>query len=339
VTARGVLLMTAAIALATPVGARAFPTGEQFDHDPMIQDGAGGIAFTGAPRWAGHTCAVCHNGGPKQVGLRLEAEPASLFADGWKPHVSYHLRVVLQHATLAGGSTALGDQCGFAVTPYVPCDDNGYAMEIDDSLGRPLGKLAPIDAAGGCGGAAGADPSSRVLRDGSAATMTGTHHGATSWDVCWTAPDAGYGPLIAYIAGVDGNGGDGTEDYPNDVGGDDVAAGAVPIIEAGAAPPVAQVGGCSATGAGPGAGVLVLIGALALIAVRARKRRLVAIAAVALLAQGCVHVRPRQRETLAQRKMTFSPDPNEDELDLHMQESREGASGGYGSAGGGCGCN
>jgi len=50
-------------------------------------------------------------------------------------------------------------------------------------------------------------------------------------------------------------------------------------------------------------------------------------------------VRPRQRETLAHRNMTFGPDPAEDELDLHMQESREGSSGGYGSSGGGCGCN
>ena len=53
----------------------------------------------------------------------------------------------------------------------------------------------------------------------------------------------------------------------------------------------------------------------------------------------CGNVRPRQRETLAKRNMKFAPDPTEDELDLHMQESREGSSGGYGSSGGGCGCN
>jgi hypothetical protein len=35
----------------------------------------------------------------------------------------------------------------------------------------------------------------------------------------------------------------------------------------------------------------------------------------------------------------FAPDSAEDELDLHMQQSREGSAGGYGSAGGGCGCN
>ena len=325
----------AAALAAVPATAHAFPTGEQFDLDPMLEDGAGGVAFTGAPRWTGHTCAVCHTGGAHAVGLRLEAEPASLFSDGWKPNTTYHLRVVLRDAKAAGAATALGDDCGFAVEPYVRCDVNGYALEIDDNLGRPLGKLAALGASGGCGGAAGPDPDSRVLKDGTAITMVGTHHGQTSWDLCWTAPDAGYGPLVAYVAAVDGNGGDGTEAYPADVDDDDVAAGAVPIVEAGAPPPVAQVGGC---GASDGDGGAVALIALALIALRSRRRGL-ALVTAALLAQGCVHVRPRQRETLAQRKMTFAPDPGEDELDLHMQQSREGATGGYGSAGGGCGCN
>jgi len=56
-----------------------------------------------------------------------------------------------------------------------------------------------------------------------------------------------------------------------------------------------------------------------------------------VLAGGCV--RPYQREVLSKRIMIFQPDPHEDILDLHMIEAREGAVGGYGSAGGGCGCN
>jgi hypothetical protein len=67
--------------------------------------------------------------------------------------------------------------------------------------------------------------------------------------------------------------------------------------------------------------------------------RLVAALVLAGLAGGCVHVRPRERETLAKRAMKFSPDPAEDQLDLHMQEAREGSEGGYGTSGGGCGCN
>lgn len=57
------------------------------------------------------------------------------------------------------------------------------------------------------------------------------------------------------------------------------------------------------------------------------------------VATGCVRVKPYERELLAKPTMTFQPDPHEDVLDNHMLEAREGAAGGYGSAGGGCGCN
>ncbi len=65
---------------------------------------------------------------------------------------------------------------------------------------------------------------------------------------------------------------------------------------------------------------------------------LVAIALLMSMAS-CVAVKPYQREKLSSPIMTFQPDPYEDILDLHMLEAREAASGGYGSAGGGCGCN
>jgi hypothetical protein len=61
--------------------------------------------------------------------------------------------------------------------------------------------------------------------------------------------------------------------------------------------------------------------------------------AVAVVAAGCARVKPYERELLAKPMMTFQPDPHEDVLDNHMIEAREGAVGGYGSAGGGCGCN
>lgn len=65
----------------------------------------------------------------------------------------------------------------------------------------------------------------------------------------------------------------------------------------------------------------------------------IAICVGLVLGAGCVRVRPYEREFLSKRTMTFQPDPHEDVLDLHMIEAREGAVGGYGSAGGGCGCN
>jgi hypothetical protein len=66
---------------------------------------------------------------------------------------------------------------------------------------------------------------------------------------------------------------------------------------------------------------------------------LIFLVALAAAATGCVRVKPYERELLAKPTMTFQPDPHEDVLDNHMLEAREGAAGGYGSAGGGCGCN
>ena len=57
---------------------------------------------------------------------------------------------------------------------------------------------------------------------------------------------------------------------------------------------------------------------------------------------GCAHrppIEPWQREHLAKRAMRFDADPLEDRFRQHMFGSREGADGGYGHPGGGCGCN
>jgi hypothetical protein len=70
-----------------------------------------------------------------------------------------------------------------------------------------------------------------------------------------------------------------------------------------------------------------------------RTVRLLLVAVSFVLAAGCARVKPYERELLAKPTMTFQPDPHEDVLDNHMIEAREGAAGGYGSAGGGCGCN
>ncbi len=330
----GRALLVAALVAAAPSVARAFPVGEQFDADPVDGDGAGGIAFTGAPRFAGHTCAVCHTDTPGVIGVKLEADQTDLFDQGYTPGMTYHLRVVMAGEWAAKAFAAAGDACGdVTATPYVPCDDNGFAFETDDGNG-PVGSYKPTDSRGTCTGAPMAGADVRVLGDGTAITHENLHHGRTAWDFCWTAPKAGTGPVTVWIAAVDGNAGDGTANFPNNTTGDDVFAGSVPLIEKGGMQPIPEGGGCSAGGAASlGAALLVL----AAIALRRRARGLVLAAIVALT--GCAHVHPQQREILAKRKMTFGPDPAEDELDLHMQEAREGSSGGYGSAGGGCGCN
>ncbi|HTJ40925.1 MAG TPA: hypothetical protein VL463_02480, partial [Kofleriaceae bacterium] len=227
--------------LCAPAIAHAFPAGLQFDNDPMNAgmqgDGAGGIPFTGAPRWAGHTCDVCHTNAPHTIGLRVEADHPEIFTDGWKPKTTYHLRVILtgEHAGVA--YKASGDMCGQQFDPYTPCDENGFAIEMDDPQGVPAGKLFAF-ANGACvtTGTPPPDADTRVMKDGTAATHNGAHMGQTTWDLCWTSPDAGTRTITAYVTAVDGNGGDGTADFPNDTAGDDVAAGAVPLPEAGAPP-------------------------------------------------------------------------------------------------------
>jgi hypothetical protein len=62
-------------------------------------------------------------------------------------------------------------------------------------------------------------------------------------------------------------------------------------------------------------------------------------AATCLATSGCVTVRASQREHLAKRGMTADTDAGEIRFHEHERGSREGASGGAGQPGGGCGCN
>ncbi len=50
-------------------------------------------------------------------------------------------------------------------------------------------------------------------------------------------------------------------------------------------------------------------------------------------------VKPHQRGYLADRIMRLDAHPQEKAADQHVLVFREGAIGGYGTAGGGCGCN
>lgn len=54
---------------------------------------------------------------------------------------------------------------------------------------------------------------------------------------------------------------------------------------------------------------------------------------------GCVSVAPYQREYLAGPAMNAEMEDGESEFQAHVFDSREGATGGHGSTGGGCGCN
>jgi hypothetical protein len=62
------------------------------------------------------------------------------------------------------------------------------------------------------------------------------------------------------------------------------------------------------------------------------------LAAAALPLAGCATVQPWQRGRLADPAMTFDADPAQAAYMAHWQEAREGAAGGFGVQGGGCGC-
>lgn len=54
---------------------------------------------------------------------------------------------------------------------------------------------------------------------------------------------------------------------------------------------------------------------------------------------GCATVPAYQREYLSRPSMDFGREDSETAFRAHVHDSREGATGGHGSTGGGCGCN
>jgi len=54
---------------------------------------------------------------------------------------------------------------------------------------------------------------------------------------------------------------------------------------------------------------------------------------------GCVAVPPYKRELLTHPSMDANREGGETGFRAHVHDSREGATGGHGSTGGGCGCN
>jgi len=60
---------------------------------------------------------------------------------------------------------------------------------------------------------------------------------------------------------------------------------------------------------------------------------------IAMMGTGCVVVKAHQRGNLAKRAMANDQEPSEERFGEHDRGSREGATGGTGQPGGGCGCN
>jgi hypothetical protein len=65
----------------------------------------------------------------------------------------------------------------------------------------------------------------------------------------------------------------------------------------------------------------------------------VAVLALALAGCGRWAVRPNEKEHLADRTMRLDADEQSAAASEHVLDNREGAAGGGGTQGGGCGCN
>jgi hypothetical protein len=64
-----------------------------------------------------------------------------------------------------------------------------------------------------------------------------------------------------------------------------------------------------------------------------------ALATLIFATAGCAVVRPHERQNLARKTMTEDRAPGQSRFLQHQTGSREGADGGTGEPGGGCGCN
>jgi hypothetical protein len=273
--AAALLVATALVA----ARAHAFPQGSQFDDDPVGSAGGGGVHFTASPSFAAGTCATCHVNPPGALGVHLAATDATLFSFGYQPGETYELEL-----SLAG--EVLGDEyngparCGHLRGQFVPCNSNGFALEADDLVGDPVGALCPSLPAMTCMPARSATTvlsqdgtaihhAGYLEADPAANLPAGFENGATAWRFYWTAPGPGTGPVTFHIGAVDGNGGAGTSDVPQDVYGDDTIEAHLTVAEAGGAMPEAAAG--CAVGRRGGTG-LPLIACLLLVGIVRRRR-------------------------------------------------------------------
>jgi hypothetical protein len=207
--------------------------------------------------------------------MKVTSDPADLFASGYQPAQTYVLTVSLVGETLGtqyDGTPTCTEDTG---EPYVQCNNNNFALEIDDARGPLQGGYCAgtPDASGACPSPSPTDDA-WVAPDGDAVFGNRGHdptnpatvlrNDPTSWTFRWTSPPAGTGSLTLYAALVDGNGGAGRADADQDPFGDDPTEARLTIREAGA-PIEASSGGCSAGARAPlgGLGLLLALVALA----------------------------------------------------------------------------
>lgn len=261
--------LVVAVAVAVPALAHAFAEPAQFfdikvnPHAATYGPSGEGVYFTGAPRFASQTCLSCHVGGPATLGLRLGADDPGLFDEGYSPGTTYTLEVELTNeseGTKYNTPTCTDPPTKGDKFSFVPCNNNGFALEID-AAGVPLAGpnvfCAAPPLAGMCPAPDPTNDESLVAPDGDAVfanrarsadpnmPKTIVRNDPKKWHLWWTAPKAGTGPVTIYLSAVDGNGGAGTVANDQDPYGDDTVAATFFIQEANAPVKNQAAAGCS----------------------------------------------------------------------------------------------
>src|SRR5438067_341686 len=102
----------------------AFPSGTQFDDDPDLAAGGGGVHFTGSPGFAQAQCSDCHTDGALRLGVRVAAKDATIFAGGYVPLTTYEMQVALLGESLADENDG-PPRCGeIAGKGFIKCNTN-----------------------------------------------------------------------------------------------------------------------------------------------------------------------------------------------------------------------
>lgn len=268
---RARLACAAAIALASSA-ARAFPTGSSFDADSVLGAGGDQVHFTGAPNFPTAVCSACHVNPPRHAQVHLGADDPTLFASGYSPGQSYLLEVELLGESM-GLDKSGPARCGMVRGQgFVPCNSNGFAIEATDVVGADIGTFCPVNPSGGACPSPTGD-TVQLSADGLVAVSmgylppdgqnaAGYENDGTRWAFYWTAPGGGTGPVTFHLGLVDGNGGEGTADVPQDTTGDDVVEAHLTVQELGGQA-YAAMGGCRAGRGRPGIGSLALLALIA----------------------------------------------------------------------------
>lgn len=226
--------------------------------DPMLEPdppGGGGRYFTGSLS-DGHTCAVCHFGGPapdSPLSVTINPDP---FEDGYRSGVEYTIAVSLPYMYNPAGGTD-------------PTGSYAANFELVDLAGHGAGTITVEETP--CT-IAGADPIGAHVADleSPSRQVAGMSDcGPTLLRATWTAPDTATGPVWINVAGV-------STDSGNDSPHDDTTSTYARIVPPlGGAPEAGRVDStCNATAGRPArTPSLLLLVALGALLRRARPRK------------------------------------------------------------------